>query len=464
MNKALDKNADDLDNNSASEQASDSTDITTKDDESSAEKTPNNRSTLFEKARLLAYAGLTITPLFWAGNFLLSRMASYDLTPMAISFWRWLFAFAIILPIGYQQIMEQRAEIKAQIKPLILLSALGIAAYNSFLYIAAHSTTAINMTLFAAALPIVTILLAWRILGAAPSRCQITGVVFAVIGFLTIMTRGSLAAFGDLGLNPGDLLMLLATVCWALYSVLYRKWQITLKPLALLTVLFGLGAVMVFPFYLFSLWNQGGFYFETHITSMLVYLAIFPSILAFLFWNKGLQVLGPSITAIFMYLVPVFTALLSIPLLGESLQSFHLLGGGLIMLGVFIATLINDRYSQWFNNSEEAEAASASALDQKVRAITQSRYVSYASGISSAAAHVVGHKLRDGASAVTDAERRQEISNRWKPRLTKSYQTVVALIKTTISTLLSFLRSIAKLISSLLVFLANGLNKLASQG
>jgi len=332
------------------------------------DKSENTELTIKKRSRyFFAYVGLVVTPLFWAGNFLLSRMASYDLSPMTLSFWRWLFAFLIILPFSYKHLAAEKDKIMAQLKPLLILAALGIAAYNSLVYVAAHSTTAINMTLFAAALPVTTILFAWLILAAKPTPLQNIGVIFSVIGFLTIMTSGSLSALLHIELNAGDLLMLCATICWALYSVLFKKWGINLKPMVLLTVLFGLGTIMITPFYLASLWVHGGLSFESHITLTLLYLAIFPSILAFLFWNKGLQVLGPNITAVFMYLVPIFTAILSIPLLGESLQRYHFIGGGAIVIGVYIATLLNDRHVKLSNDDNHKNPSLNDRIDTTVQ-------------------------------------------------------------------------------------------------
>ncbi len=394
----------------------------------------------YKKARLLAYLGLFITPMFWAGNFLLSRMASYDLSPMTLSFWRWLFALAIILPFGFKHVVAQQQQIRVQIKPLLILAALGIATYNSLLYIAAHSTTAINMTLFAAALPIVTILLAWKILHIEPSRYQIAGICFAVLGFLSIMTQGSIAAFGNVGFNVGDVLMLVATLCWSLYSVLYRKWQINLHPMALLTTLIALGTIMVSPFYLYSLWDKGGFYIENHIIFMLIFLAIFPSILAFLFWNKGLLVLGPSVTAIFMYLVPVFTAILSIPILGEQLHYYHFLGGGAIMLGVFVATVFNDRQTARTGSMDKPEPSLATPPNHPVNKPDET------------------HTL---FTLLANTPNRQQILRYWQACMHATFTSINRCSVMTFAWVINRLKQMLRMISFVLINIAAGLKKVA---
>ncbi len=297
-----------------------------------------------DRTRLYAYIGLVITPVFWAGNFLFARLAVNDVPPMAISLGRWLLAMLIILPFGLPYVIKQKNEIRRHGKQLLLLAILGISTYNSILYFSAYTTTAINMTLVAATLPLTTILLAWLILKETPSQFQVWGVALSLLGLLIIIGKGSLEAITSISFNPGDILMITATICWAMYTVLYRKWQIKLHPIALITVLIAIGIPTILPFYIWELWEKGGIDYYPHLSVMFIYIAIFPSILAFLFWNKGIMVIGPSVTSLFMYLVPLFTAILSVPLLGEKIHEFHFWGGALIFAGLLVASVINDKF------------------------------------------------------------------------------------------------------------------------
>ncbi len=292
-------------------------------------------------SRLLAILGLLLATLCWSGNALVARAFTGEIPPFALSFWRWSLALALLLPFVVVPLWRHRAALQAAGWRLLVLGGLGIAGYNSMLYSAAQSTVAINITLVNTCLPLMTFIGAGLLLGEWPQRRAWWGMGLAVIGLLVLITQASWATLVTLSFNRGDLIMLLAVADWALYSLLLRRWAAYLLPipaLALLGALMLLGLPLILPFYLFEL-SQGARFAVTPSTlGAIGYTAVFASLLAYLAWNHGVRVVGAAKASLSNYLMPVFTALLGWWLLGEGLQAFHWLGGGLIFAGLLLGT------------------------------------------------------------------------------------------------------------------------------
>jgi drug/metabolite transporter (DMT)-like permease len=285
-----------------------------------------------------AYAGLTLTALFWAGNAVLARGVVGDIPPVALSFWRWVLALVVLLPFGLPSLYRQRRILRRHWRRMLLLAALSVGVFNTLLYLAALTTTAVNIALINANLPVVVALLAWLILGMPIRGAQGIGIGLALGGMLVIVTRAAPGNLVDLAFRPGDLIMLAAVLSWSLYTVLMRRDPIPLNPLGFLTaqILFGLPVIL--PFYLLELALAGGFTPQWHHLPAIGYVAVFAGILAFTFWNYGTRRVGPPRAAMFMYLIPVFAALLAWLLLGERLEAYHAAGGLLILAGLWLAT------------------------------------------------------------------------------------------------------------------------------
>jgi drug/metabolite transporter (DMT)-like permease len=290
--------------------------------------------------QLLAFAGLLVSCLCWAGNALVARAFYSAIPPLSLSFWRWSLALAILLPFVAVPLWRERHKVIRGGWRLVLLAALGISGYNSLLYTAAHSTVAINITLVNTCLPLATYLGAGVLLNEWPPRRAWFGMAVAAIGLITLISRGSLANLLALSFNPGDLIMLVAVLVWALYTLLLRRWspRFELPPLALLGALVLLGVPIILPFYLVELSQVGGFDPSPANLAAIGYTAVFASLLAYLTWNHGVKVVGAAKAALTSYLMPVFAALLAYLLLGETLEVFHWLGGALIFGGLLLAT------------------------------------------------------------------------------------------------------------------------------
>ncbi len=287
-----------------------------------------------------AFAGLLIAVLCWSGNALVGRAFHDSIPPLSLSFWRWVLATSLLLPFVAKGIWTHRATLRAAGWRLPVLAAMGIASYNSLLYTAAQSTEAINLTLVNTSLPLATFIGAGFLLGEWPLRRAWFGMAVAAGGLLYLISRGSWQTFASLSFQRGDLIMLLAVLAWALYTLLLRRWarHLLVPPLVLLGVLMLLGLPLILPFYLLELGRVGGFALTPSNLAAISYTAVFASLVAYVGWNHGVKIVGAGRAAMVMYLMPVFTALLGWVLLGEALRTFHWIGGALIFAGLLLAT------------------------------------------------------------------------------------------------------------------------------
>lgn len=292
-----------------------------------------------QKPLWLAYVGLILTPLFWAGNAVVAKGAVENIPPMSMSFWRWVLALAILLPFGIPGVRKHWPLVQQHWRSMLALATFSVAAFNSLLYIAAVTTSATNIALINATIPIFVALLAWLILGNRTRPIQVLGIGLAILGILAVISRGDLATFTELRAQPGDLVMVCAVFSWGLFSVLLQRQNVPLPPLTFLTVQIALGTLVILPVYLVDLlFISGGFELNRNTALPMIYFAIFPGILAYAFWNHGVYRIGPARAAMFMYLTPVFAAILAGIFLGERLGAPHITGGLLILAGLFLAT------------------------------------------------------------------------------------------------------------------------------
>ena len=285
-----------------------------------------------------AYAGLALTAAFWAGNAVVARASVGDIPPLALSFWRWALALLLVLPFGLRHVWRQRRLLREHWPRVWVLAALSVGAFNTLLYLAAQSTTALNIALVNSNMPIGVVVLAWLILGQPVSRIRALGIACALCGVLFIITRGQWRTLVELSFAPGDLLMVAAILCWGTFSVLMRRFALPLHALTFLTAQIALGLTVILPFYLLELTTTGGFQPAPRSLAVIGYVAVFPGLLAYAFWNHGVARAGPARAAMFLYLVPVFAAVLAVAFLGERLHLFHAVGGLLILLGLWLAT------------------------------------------------------------------------------------------------------------------------------
>ncbi len=289
---------------------------------------------------MLAYAALVFTTLFWAGNAVVARGMIDTIPPMGLSFWRWMLAFLIILPFAAPHLRAALPTVRQHWGSLFLLALLSAGLFNSLLYLSAHTTTAVNISLVSAVMPIMIGLMAFLLLGERLARWQMYGITLALVGVLVIVSRGSLDVLLSVDFAAGDLLMVIAVACWGLYSVLLKKRGIQMHPVALLAVMIAMALPVVLLFHLVEIALGYHTKLGGELVAPLLYVAIFPSLLSYMGWNFGVKVLGPSRSAMFLYLLPLFGAVLSILFLGEGLHLYHAAGGVLVLGGLYLSTRI----------------------------------------------------------------------------------------------------------------------------
>lgn len=297
---------------------------------------------MFDKllnSKSLPYLIMTLPPIFWAGNFVVGRaVVSDQVAPITLSFWRWLLAMLILLPFTIKPMWQQRKIIQAHFWKICFLAILSITAFNSLAYIALQYTTATNATLLNSFIPIFILVITGVFFKDKISSKQILGVLISLAGVFVILTRLDLEIIKVLSINKGDLWMLVATLDWALYSIFLKYLRPEgLSPLPFLGIMVIIGTVVLTPLLLLNPFNEAPIIWNDGMIKALAYIAIFPSIFAYLAWNYGIQKLGAATGGQFIHLMPLFGALMAVVFLGESIHLYHLLGGACIALGLWLS-------------------------------------------------------------------------------------------------------------------------------
>jgi drug/metabolite transporter (DMT)-like permease len=286
--------------------------------------------------RVSPYLLLVLTTLFWAGNFVLARGVKTSIPPISLAFWRWICALVILLPFSFQHLQSQWPLVIKNWKTLAIYGVMGVSCFNTFVYIGLHSTTATNALLVNSVIPVLIVLLS-RILNATPiTRRQAAGIAISLCGVATIICRADLSVLHTLKINRGDLWVLLAVVSWSIYTVQLKKRPSGLHPLVFLTAIIVIGLIPLTPLYFWELGRSGGFLLTTPVCLTILYVALFPSVLAFIFWNHAVGEVGPGKAGQFLHLMPVFGTILSAVFLEESIRRFHLIGIVLIFCGIYL--------------------------------------------------------------------------------------------------------------------------------
>lgn len=284
-----------------------------------------------------SYLLVSLAPLFWSGNFVLGRALHDVIPPIALSFWRWTVALLILLPFVLRALRGQADIIRRHWAILSLLGVLGVANFNTFVYLGLQTTTATNAVLLVSTTPVMIVVLSFLLLGQVVERAQKVGVLLSLVGVAVIVSAGDPASLASVALNTGDLWVMAAVASWALYSVCLRWRPPGLDPLVFLAATMVTGLVPLLPLYLWDLEGGSRFTLDMAAIGAIGYVALFPSVLAYIFWNRGVEEFGANRTGQFLHLMPVFGTLLSTALLGEQLRFFHLAGIGLVASGILLA-------------------------------------------------------------------------------------------------------------------------------
>lgn len=283
------------------------------------------------------YLLLSLTSLFWAGNIVLARFVAGHVPPMTLSCVRWIGAFFMLLPFALAHLKRDWPALRAKLPLVLALSATGFAFNNAISYWALQYTEALNALLIQSSGPLFVALWSLVLFGVRLTLAQFAGIVLSLTGVLVIILRGDLAALASIHLNRGDLMFGGAVLSFGLYSAL-MPYRPRTHQLSLITFTIGCGAVLLFPLSIWEFANGVTLKPDALTAVTLLYVIVFPSTLAYLFFNRGIALIGPNRSAPFLHLVPVFGSAMAILLLGERLRLFHLAGYALVLAGIVIAS------------------------------------------------------------------------------------------------------------------------------
>ncbi|MBL4615126.1 MAG: DMT family transporter [Magnetovibrio sp.] len=285
---------------------------------------------------------LSLSALFWGGNFVVGRWAHADIPPLNLTFWRWLAAGLILLPFVARAMWAHRVLIRKNFILLLVLAVTGMVMFHSFTYIALGTTTAINASVVLASMPIVIPVVSVVMGDERLSTRQAIGIVISVLGVVIIVSRGQWQVLMNFGFTPGDLWVLASVLAWSIYSVLLRRLPKdpghALPPMVLLGSTIWIAIVVLFPFYLWEYQTVGGFVLNISSILVLAYVALFASIAAFVCWNAAVPQVGANKAGLFIHLIPLFASIFSTVFLGETLQTYHFIGIAPILVGIYLTT------------------------------------------------------------------------------------------------------------------------------
>ena len=283
------------------------------------------------------YLLLTLCALFWAGNSVVGRALHDSVPPVTLAFWRWSIALLLLMPWVAGPLRRQWRAIVSNWKVMLLLSLLGVATYNTLNYMALQTTTATNSALINSVCTVLIIVVNYVLFRVHATGLQWAGVAVSLAGTLVIVCRGDPAVLSGLELVRGDVLLMVLALFWALYTACLRWRPRELDPLGFLGGTIVIGLLVLAPLYVWEALSAVPVTFTPGVTAGIAYTGIFPSVLAYLFWNRGVAEVGSNRAGQFLHLIPVFGTLLAVVFLGESLKLFHLFGAVLIFVGIYLA-------------------------------------------------------------------------------------------------------------------------------
>lgn len=283
----------------------------------------------------MPYLLLTITTLAWAGNTVLAKAVVTLLPPISLAFWRWLVAVILLLPFAWPHLKRDWSLIRRSWLPLSVISLAGVSCYNTFLYIGVQTTTAVNSGLILATGPAAIVLLSRLVLNNRIRHIQMAGLVLSFTGVALIIANGRLETIIGLVFVRGDLWVIGSVIASAVFSV-FLHFRPKIHPLSFMLTTFVIGLVFLIPFYVWELSHSAPVNVTIEVISSIAYVAIAPSIIAFFCWNRGIELVGASRAGLFLYLTPLFVAIMAYLFLGEILYWYHVAGMLLIFAGVLL--------------------------------------------------------------------------------------------------------------------------------
>ena len=287
---------------------------------------------LWDRAWLL----LPLAALFWSGNVVIGRALAGHIPPITLAWLRWCVALIVLVPFAWRRVWHDRHALLASWRIMLLLSLTGIAIQNTLVYYGLTTTVALNGLLFQSITPLLVLVWAYALFGERPSGRQTAGLVISLAGVAVIVTQGALVHLLRLHINRGDAFILAGMADYALYAVLLRR-RPSVHPLSFLATTFALGATMLIPAVVIEQAHEPVMNITPATVAAVLFVAVFPALLAYLFFNRGVELIGGARAGQSLHLVPMFGSLLAVVFLGEQPRWYHAGGIALIAAGLVIA-------------------------------------------------------------------------------------------------------------------------------
>lgn len=297
-------------------------------------------NTHHQRQVLIGISFAALATLIWSGNFIIARGVVKSIQPVTLAFYRWLTATVILAPFAWKYFIPEFKIIKQRFWFFFLAAVTGVSMFNTFVYIAGHYSTAINMAILGTcSSPIMSVILARIFLKEKIPALRIAGMIVCIAGILLLLSKGDIENLLALRFTKGDWWILAAALSFAIYNTTVKKKPGGTHPVNFLFTVFLLGTIVLFPFYLVELNKFGGIEINTASLSTILYLGLGASVICFYIWNKAIGALGSGRTALFGNLIPVFSSIEAVFFLGEKITPIHIISFILVVAGLVIANL-----------------------------------------------------------------------------------------------------------------------------
>ena len=286
----------------------------------------------------LAYLLLILTTLFWSGNFIVGKAASiYEIPPFSLNFYRWLFAWFILMPFTISEIIKKKEYIISNYKIFLVLGITSITIFNSIVYYSLNFTQVISGVLMISTIPVMIMFFSSILKIEKTNLFQIIGVILSIAGVIIIITKANFEILKSLNFNKGDITMVLAMFSWALYSTLLKRQKYELSQISLLQVVISFGLIFLIPIYFIE--YQIGFRINIDMPFILIlsYVVLFPGLASFILWIKGIALIGANRSGVFLHLMPIISALMAMIIFDEKFMFYHILGACFIISGILLS-------------------------------------------------------------------------------------------------------------------------------
>jgi len=285
-----------------------------------------------------AYLFLVLATFCWSGNFIVGKFATvYEIPPLTLNVFRWISVWFILIPFTYKEIFENLPYIKKNWLVISFMGVITISTFNSVVYFALNYTQVINAVLMLSAIPAATIVLSSLMKIEETNIFQLLGLVLSIIGIGSIISNGDIQKIISLDFNKGDMWMLVCVITWSLYSTLLKKNNFKLSQFTLIQLMVSVGILFLIPQFFYEKSIGLELSLDKNFILILIYVAIFPAIAAYYFWQKGIEIIGPNRASMFIQLMPLFSAVMAIIIFKEKFELYHFVGAIFILSGIYLS-------------------------------------------------------------------------------------------------------------------------------